>query len=457
MTIFGVFVTFVCFGLYSVMSVGLLKMNPEMTNYYHKNHPDAEPLPGEDPIPDGETTQVINMTVMQILLFTSLMCSSDVVAAVSIVDYTKQPKLYSCVFGEGCVNDIVSIILFNTVVSLQTVEFQWWTIFVIIGKFLILGVVSLSVGLIFGMLTSFIFKWAPFLKVNAVIETFLMFAFSLTSYFVSNSIEIASLEMSGIISLLTCGIVQSHYTYYNMSAQGKTCSTLVVSFLGTMCEAAVYSYVGIALYSQIPSWWSWSFIGWQTLIIIVGRSIAVIGTFYLFTLCFRKKTIQFRELLFICYAGMIRGAIAFALVLRIPVCSAEIPEGCISRTNYNVLVSTTLVLVVVTTLAFGSFMGKVQSILVPGSAEDEEEYNLMRRKNSAMIESELRQRRASSVFQDHHEEIEHPNEQKDEDFDLEYEEGEPFSWPKSSFVRWFLRIDESTLKPFFIRKYSRVK
>jgi NhaP-type Na+/H+ or K+/H+ antiporter len=52
------------------------------------------------------------------LLFAALVCSSDVVAAVSIVDYTAQPKLFSCIFGEGIANDIVSIILFNTVLYL---------------------------------------------------------------------------------------------------------------------------------------------------------------------------------------------------------------------------------------------------------------------------------------------------------------------------------------------------
>jgi len=80
----------------------------------------------------------------------------------------------------------------------------------------------------------------------------------------------------------------------------------------------------------------------------------------------------------------------------------------------------------------------------------------MRRKNSALIESELRQRRASSVFE-HHEEIAHPNEQRNGSFASDVDDGEPFSWPKSRFVRWFLKIDESHLKPFFIRKYSRVK
>jgi len=86
-------------------------MGIQMTNYHAINY-------GSDTILPGEETQTLEMPVIQIMLFTSLLCSSDVVAAVSIVDYTKQPKLYSCIFGEGCVNDIVSIILFNTVVQL---------------------------------------------------------------------------------------------------------------------------------------------------------------------------------------------------------------------------------------------------------------------------------------------------------------------------------------------------
>lgn len=247
-----------------------------------------------------------------------------------------------------------------------------------------LGFISLSVGVLMGLITSFIFKHCSFLRVNAIIETFLLFAFSVLSYFISDSIVIANIQMSGIISLLTCGVVQSHYTYYNLSPQGKICSTLVVSFLGVMCEAAVYSYVGIALYSQLSSWWSWSFIGAQFVIIILGRMCAVFFTFYMFRLCFKKKTINFKELIFITYAGMIRGAIAFALVLRIPVegtpsCTTS---GCLSQVNYDVLVSSTLILVVVTTLLFGTCMSKVQSILVPATVEDEEEYIEMQRKES---------------------------------------------------------------------------
>ena len=86
-----------------------------MTNYYE--------IRTETKIEDEENPQIIDITIMQMLLFTALLCSSDVIAAVSIVDYTKQPKLFSCIFGEGVVNDIVSIILFNTVLQLQSVTF----------------------------------------------------------------------------------------------------------------------------------------------------------------------------------------------------------------------------------------------------------------------------------------------------------------------------------------------
>jgi len=281
-----------------------------------------------------------------------------------------------------------------------------------------LGTVSLTVGLIFGFLTSFVFKHAVFLRGNAITETFLMFIFSILSYFVSNSIIIGGIEMSGIISLLTCGIIQSHYTYYNMSPQGKTCATLTVSFLGTAAEAAVYSYIGIGLYSLIATWWSFAFIGAQILIIVAGRCVAVLFVFYAGRLCCRKKTINFNELCFITYAGQIRGAIAFALVLKIPIagepgCEVNPTTGtnsCVSEENYEVLVSSTLILVMVTTLVFGTFMAQVGKRLVPPTEEQAEEFNREVRSTSVIIAKELSRRNTSIANESHYDLIQHPNE-----------------------------------------------
>lgn len=45
----------------------------------------------------------------------ALLCSSDIIAAISMISYSAQPKLFSIIYGEGVFNDIVSIILFRTV------------------------------------------------------------------------------------------------------------------------------------------------------------------------------------------------------------------------------------------------------------------------------------------------------------------------------------------------------
>ena len=60
-----------------------------------------------------------------------------------------------------------------------------------------------------------------------------------------------------------------------------------------------------------------------------------------------------KDLLFIAYAGMIRGAVAFGLVLRI---SHEIP-------NRSVIVTSSLALVSVTTVFMGSTVSTMQRVL----------------------------------------------------------------------------------------------
>lgn len=171
--VFGLVVTLVCFVLYSWGSWMVLRyMNLTMTKYTSATNPLTTTLP-------------VTLPIMKLLLFTSLLCSSDVVAAVSIVDFEAQPKLYSCIFGEGVFNDIVSIVLFNTVLALQSIQFSASTPFTILLQFFSLAVVSIAIGVFFGMITSLMFKHMRFLTISAVTETFILLAAGLLSYFVA--------------------------------------------------------------------------------------------------------------------------------------------------------------------------------------------------------------------------------------------------------------------------------
>jgi sodium/hydrogen exchanger-like protein 6/7/sodium/hydrogen exchanger 8 len=296
----------------------------------------------------------LDLDMFQILSVCSLLCSSDVIAAISMINYNDQPKLFSIIYGEGVFNDIVSIILFNTVQSFKTdFSFTPTTPFAILGQFILLAIYSVGIGVFTGIISSLMFKWFRFLTHSAVTETLLIFIISLMTYYASEA-----LELSGMISLLTAGITMAHYTWYNLSPQGKTISSVAVTIFGAASESIVFAYIGLCVFTyagdaqvgeQDQHIWSLSFILWMTGIVIVGRIVGVWSAHFLFRMCQKTPDITIRELCFISYGGMIRGAIAFGLVLKIP----NEPEVFTER---GVIVTTTLALVIITTVVFGTFM-----------------------------------------------------------------------------------------------------
>lgn len=72
---------------------------------------------------------------------------------------------------------------------------------------------------------------------------------------------------------------------------------------------------------------------------------------------------------------MIRGAIAFGLVLKIPenISDPNAPGGERPFGERGVCVTTTLAVVIMTTVLFGSFMPLVQKILVPPQANKKQQ------------------------------------------------------------------------------------
>ena len=64
---------------------------------------------------------------------------------------------------------------------------------------------------------------------------------------------------------------------------------------------------------------SWSFVGLEFLICSVGRFASIFVVSGLFYLVMRKKwKVNFFELGIVWYAGLIRGSVAFALILTVP-------------------------------------------------------------------------------------------------------------------------------------------
>jgi sodium/hydrogen exchanger-like protein 6/7 len=219
--------------------------------------------------------------------------------------------------GEGLLNDVVVIVLYQTVSGFQEnseQEFDTVTGFQILSNFCQLCLVSVLVGVVTGFAVTYMTKKFRYLAHSTMQETFLMISVAMFTYYLSEV-----LGQSGITSLVSCALVMAHYTWYNLSPQGKHVTSVAFQTLGYGAEAFVFSFIGLSVmyYKSYP--YSWKFIIAEFFIVIVGRLLAIILAFYMFE-CFkgnRANKLSLKEQTFLAYAAMIRGAIAFGLVENI--------------------------------------------------------------------------------------------------------------------------------------------
>lgn len=96
-TVFGVLATVICF----IILTGLTTLAFQKDLIYKF-----------DKAEDGEWTHVpFQVPVMEISLVCAMLCSSDIIAAVSLVKYKEYPTIFSILLGEGLWNDAVAVVL----------------------------------------------------------------------------------------------------------------------------------------------------------------------------------------------------------------------------------------------------------------------------------------------------------------------------------------------------------
>ena len=220
-------------------------------------------------------------------------------------------------------------------------NYSWTTVSLISSEFLVLGTCSAFIGFVFGLGSGLVTKHCRFVTRNATHETFLLLIFAAFSYFTADL-----LKMSGIISIIVTAVMQAQYAWYNLSPQGQHVTAVTFQSLAYFSEALIFCYIGLGFFSYSKFDWSPSFIAIELVIVMVGRFASVILVQYVFVLFGAQQTLKLKELLFISLAGMIRGAIALGLAVK---SSPYFKE-------FEIVCSTVLALVIISTLVFGSFM-----------------------------------------------------------------------------------------------------
>lgn len=226
----------------------------------------------------------LNVTLVECLIFGSTLSATDPVTILAIFNTFKvDPKLYSVIFGESILNDAVSIVLYETLSQFHGADLHLSSIFRGSGIFLLSFSGSMALGVAFALGASLGLKHSN-VKLYPGIESCLVSLIAYTSYFFSNGIG-----MSGIVSLIFCGITLKHYAYHNMSSKTQRTTKSMFHVLAQLSENFIFIYLGITLFTQDSTEFKPIFILVASIAVVVGRYMTVFPLSNLLNIVYRSK------------------------------------------------------------------------------------------------------------------------------------------------------------------------
>eukprot|EP00754_Rhynchopus_humris_P041624 Rhum_TRINITY_DN25178_c0_g1::Rhum_TRINITY_DN25178_c0_g1_i1::g.181408::m.181408 len=290
----------------------------------------------------------IRLHEVEILSLASILSATDSVAVLGVMDPRSHPNLYGVLAGEGILNDAIAIVLFGavgkTVRELQTVggvvpTLDLNTALRLSSMFAYVSLCSTLVGIVFGAATSVFFKTLARkgMQMESKREITLLLIVAYTTNFVSTK-----LALSGILSLFVLGVLMSHYTLYSLSEVSRIPTTHTFESISFGCETFLFISLGYYLMNYPDSQWCFSFLFAVIGVLMVSRGTTVVILSTLLNLLGVK--IGWKQSCVMWWAGMIRGALAFALSFDV-----------VSKKSRSLIISTTFGIVMITVFVFGGF------------------------------------------------------------------------------------------------------
>ena len=331
-------------------------------NEEEKNEEDVEEQSDNGYVDLKKHPILLDFSLMDALSFAAVISATDAVAALTFIHEDTEPKLFSILFGEGVVNDAVCIVIYKILTDFQREggQFSLSSVMSMLGTFVSLFLWSFVIGLGMGIIGSLILKSLKKYSIGRPAECALICLFAYLSYILSEE-----LELSPIIALLFNGIFNSHYSFYNLSFQAREESSILSRVLSAIAEAFVFVYLGLTAVHYFQVAFSWSFMLFELCVVMCGRFVSVFGICILMDLFHVSNfKLSFVERGICSCSGTIRGAIAFGLSISI-VSKSEL--------NRDILLSTTLSLVFISTIVMGALMPYFISFFKSFNKTDKEE------------------------------------------------------------------------------------
>lgn len=124
---------------------------------------------------------------------------------------------------------------------------------------------GIAVGFFFGLLSVVLTRWKGHIKVT---EPLVVILIAYLSYMMAELVW-----FSGIVSLITCGLIQQAYVRYNISEKSYTTITNVVKILASISEIIIFFFLGRACIIQQHVWDN-GFVTFAILFVLICRFIS---------------------------------------------------------------------------------------------------------------------------------------------------------------------------------------
>ncbi|KAJ9587254.1 hypothetical protein L9F63_019233, partial [Diploptera punctata] len=358
------------------------------------------------------------LSFVESFAFGSLISAVDPVATVAIFHAMDvDPVLNMLVFGESILNDAVAIVLTTSILE-STGPTMTSTEAVLTGfnRFCLMFFASAGIGVAFALVSALLLKHVD-LRKNPSLELGIMLVFTYAPYALAEGIH-----LSGIMAILFCGIVMSHYTHYNLSTVTQITMQQTMRTLAFIAETCVFTYLGLALFSfkhRVEP----ALVVWSIVLCLIGRACNI---FPLAILCnrFREHKIT-RKMMFIMWFSGLRGAIAYALSLHLP----------FSDETRHVIVTTTLIIVLFTTLFFGGSTMPIMKLLLA-----DKKGNTHRRRREKEITLSKTKEWGQTI------DSEHLSEYTEEEMEVNFIQ---------THIKGFAKYDIKYFIPFFTRRFTQ--
>ncbi|XP_041375472.1 sodium/hydrogen exchanger 8-like [Gigantopelta aegis] len=369
----------------------------------------------------GQADIAFKLDVVESFAFGSLISAVDPVATLAIFHAIDvDPILYMLVFGESVLNDAVSIVLTTTILEFSDPSMASVSgtaaFFMAVGRFCLMFFASAAIGVFCGLVSAMLLKFVDLHKTPSL-EFGIMLVFSYLPYGLAEGIH-----LSGIMAILFCGIVMSHYTHNNLSPVTQITVQQTFRTIAFVAETCVFAYLGLAIFSFKVNVKP-AFVIWSIVLILVGRALNIFPLSFLVNF-FREHKIT-RKMQFIMWFSGLRGAVAFALCLHLEF-EAE---------KRYVLVTATLIIVLFTIMFLG---GATMPLLKLLKAVKKSK----KKKKTTGIEISLSKTKEMGQTVD----SEHLSELTEEEYEINY---------IKPHLKGFLKIDVKYLIPFFTRRFTK--